>query len=445
MLSTILFCSEMVWLTDEFLQDIPKTDLHVHLDGSLRLKSLIELAQEQKVELPSFVESELHEGIFSGKFSNLVEYLAGFQYTCAVMRTPDAVERIAYEFACDNYDEGVRYFEVRYAPQLHASVNASDNFGMREVIHAVYRGLEKAKIEWNSTQKRLLDLEGAPEPPPYDYGIIVCALRSFPPGPYYDMLRIVHPDVSDERLSGMASSALVSTAARCRDQDGIPVVAVDIAGAEDGYPNKNHKEAFDLAHELFFNKTAHAGEGFGPESINQAIRDLHAERIGHGFHLFSTDMVSDRVRHKDPEDFINKLVKFISDRRICLEVCPTSNLGTMPGLVLRDHPVGRMIQAGVCVSINTDNRLVSQTTTCLELRKTVETFNLTPKQLKEIVINGFKRSFFHGPYPEKRKYSRKQMDFYDAVAKKHDIEGRYAAHLSGQAYESSEKTELDSK
>ena len=124
----------MTWLTDEFLLEIPKCDLHVHLDGSLRLKTLLELSKQLGVELPSDTEKGLKSTIFSGRFANLEEYLAGFGYTCAVMRMPGSLERISYEFAVDNFSEGVRYFEVRFAPQLHASVRSTDQFGMREVI-----------------------------------------------------------------------------------------------------------------------------------------------------------------------------------------------------------------------------------------------------------------------------------------------------------------------
>jgi adenosine deaminase len=143
---------------------------------------------------------------------------------------------------------------------------------------------------------------------------------------------------------------------------------------------------------------------------------------------------------EDPADFVHKLTKYVSDARICLEVCPTSNLGTMPGLQIKDHPVGRMVREGVCVTINTDNRLVSQTTTMAELRKVVDTFDLTPKQLKEIVTNGIKRSFFHGSYPQKRRYQRAYMDFYDAVAEKHNIMERYANYKKT----SSQGSEIDS-
>lgn len=282
------------WATDEFLAEIPKCDLHVHLDGSLRLKSLIELAKENSVELPSYDEDELNRTVFSGEFSCLEEYLLGFRYTCAVMTTGKAMERISYEFAMDNYAEGVRYFEVRFAPQLHA--HASENFTIRDVVFAVNEGLKRAKQESNEA---LVASGRAELEPMYDYGIIVCAMRLLPPGPYYDMLRKVHPDVELDRLAGMASEALICSAEKCRDEDGVPVVALDVAGAEDGYPNKWHAAAFDRAHDSFFNKTAHAGEGYGPESIYQAICDLHAERIGHGFHLFSTDKVSADV--KDPE------------------------------------------------------------------------------------------------------------------------------------------------
>jgi adenosine deaminase len=268
-------------------------------------------------------------------------------------------------------------------------------------------------------------------------------MRMMPPVPYYQALRGVHPDLTEEMLSSLASETLIQTAKTCRDEDKIPIVALDIAGAEDGFPNKTHTRAFDLAHKYFFNKTVHAGEGYGPESILQAVRDLHAERIGHGFHIFSWDKVSDQ---KDPQGYVKALTKHICDRRINLEVCLTSNLGTMPELTIENHPFGRMVRDGVSVSINTDNRMVSNTTTIIELRSAVRTFDLTPKMLREIVINGYKRSFYHGEYSVKRKYIRSIMDHYDAVAKKHGIPEKYAEYLANKGSGSSElTTELDTK
>lgn len=430
--------------SDEFLSEIPKADIHVHLDGSVRLTTLMELAHEQGVPLPFSDPTELQTKLFNGKFSNLGDYLKGFAITTAIMQDAVSIERISYEFAVDNYSEGVRYFEVRFAPQLHATIDPSLKFNLMEVISAVNDGLKRAKDEWNNALN-LSDPLGPPIGSPigsprddtisprnsiggptyvprYDYGIIVCAMRSFFPGMsrYYDAFFAVHSDESTEKIAGLASEILVNTALKCRDVLKIPVVAIDIAGAEDGYQAEAHSNAFEIAHSKLLCKTVHAGEGFGPESIYQAVKDLHADRIGHGYHLFSKDLIVNK-KNIDDADFINRLVKYICDRRICLEVCLSSNLDTMPDLKLGDHAFRHMLEHNVCVSLNTDNRLVSNTTMVKELRMAVDAFDLTPKKLREIVINGFKRSFFHGSYNDRRKYVRQMMNYYDSICLKHGV------------------------
>lgn len=405
-------------VSDEFLRAIPKADLHVHLDGSLRLTTLIDIAQKKGIHLPSYDPDTLRGICFNGGFRSLEQYLEGFAYTVSVMQDAESMERIAFEFAEDNFLEGVRYFEVRFAPQLHASIDPEVNFNLEQVIAAVDRGLRKAKDYYNEK----LRLEGDPFVPPYDYGIIVCAMRFFRSGmsSYYDALLALHLDEPMERVASIASEILVRCALKCKEVLGYRVVAIDIAGAENGFEATTHKEAFALAHQYLLNKTVHAGEGFGPESIFQAVRDLHAERIGHGFYLFHENMIV-LDKNKQDKHFLNRLVKYVCDRRICLEVCLTSNLDTMPTLDLRDHAMKKMLAHGVCVTLNTDNRLVSNTDSVKELRKAIDAFGLSAKQLKEIVINGFKRSFYHGSYVDRRMYVRMAIDYYDALAEKYDV------------------------
>jgi len=352
------------------------------------------------------------------------------------MRTAANLERVSYEFAEDNYNEGVRYFEVRFAPQLVASLRSHSSEGkehlnVQEVIMAVNAGLKRACVEANE-RRAAREAETFEPEPMYEYGIICCAMRSFPPCEYYDAFLEIHGDLSYERVCSLASETLVQCAIKCRDELSVPIVALDVAGAEEGFPNKVHKTAFDIAHENFLNKTVHAGEGFGPESIFQAIRDLHADRIGHGFHLFSVEKVTEGKSAEAKEEYVRKLIKHISDRRVNLEVCLTSNLGTMPGLQLKDHALKKMLEHGVSVTLNTDNRLVSDTTVSLELRKAVDTFDLTPKQLREIVVCGFKRSFFAGPYSAKRKYIRRVMDCYDAISEKHGVNDKFSDYMGSR-------------
>eukprot|EP00929_Paragymnodinium_shiwhaense_P117653 TRINITY_DN8854_c0_g1_i1.p1 TRINITY_DN8854_c0_g1~~TRINITY_DN8854_c0_g1_i1.p1 ORF type:complete len:446 (+),score=82.40 TRINITY_DN8854_c0_g1_i1:102-1439(+) len=401
--------------SEELLRKLPKADLHVHLDGSLRLSTLIELAKAQGVELPSYEEAELLKTVFKPQYKDLPDYLQGFAYTCAVMRDAASVERISYEFAVDNYTEGVRYFEVRYAPQLHASADSS--FSICDVNRAVDSGLRRARDEFNHK----LESADADEPL-YEYGIIVCAMRMIFPGMsrYYDALLAIHSHDPPEKVRSMASLALVNASIQNREE-GVPIVALDIAGAEDGFPASEHTEAFDLAQKNYISKTVHAGEGYGPESINQAVRDLHADRIGHGFHLFSGHMItSEKTLGKDKgEAFMGNLLKWVSDRRICFEVCLTSNLQTMPGLKLEDHAFQKMVNSGVAVALCTDNRLVSRTSCTEELQKAIETFQMKPKQVRDVIISGFKRSFYPGPYEERRAYVRKVTDYYDRMIAKY--------------------------
>ena len=299
---------------------------------------------------------------------------------------------------------------------------------MKQVISYVNTGLLRAKQEFNTNRQRRLENEETSPPsliePRFEYGIIVCAMRLFGPqmSRYYDALLAVHPDLSPECIASVASESLVRTAQRCRDELHIPVVGVDIAGAENGYKASNHKKAFDIAHGYFFNKTVHAGEGYGPESVFQAVRDLHAERIGHGFHMFSEDLITAPQNISNRSEYIRRLTKYLCDRRINVEVCLTSNLGTMPTLVLQDHACGRMLAAGVSVSINTDNRLMSRTNTIIELRKAVDSFHMTPAQLKGVVMNGFKRSFYHGDYMERCAYIRSVADYFDGIAEMYGMQ-----------------------
>lgn len=332
------------------------------------------------------------------------------------MQTESALERVSYEFAVDNFSENVRYFEVRFAPQLHAHVLTG--LSLEQVIASVNNGLLRAKNEFNHAREERIRNTAyvfeSPLEPRYEYAIIVCAMRLFSPGMsrYYEALMAVLPDLDYDRVACLASETLVRVAKKCRDELKLPVVAIDIAGAEAGYRASIHKQSFDLAHGYFFNKTVHAGEGYGPESIFQAVRDLHAERIGHGYHLFSQHLVEGEDNVTDPAGYVKRLTKYICDRRINLEVCLSSNLGTMPGLKLKDHAFGKMVKEGVSVSINTDNRLISSTTVTNELKLAVNNFPITPSTLKCIVITGFKRSFFPGSYLERREYVRNVIAYY---------------------------------
>jgi len=391
--------------SERLLRRLPKTDLHVHLDGSLRIGTLIELARERGVELPSATPEGLRELVFKDQYRDLPEYLQGFAYTCAVLTDAEALERAAYELALDCLDEGVRYVEVRFAPQLHVR----PGFDVAAVITAVDGGLARAKRE--HARSEAVRMRGEPA---FNYGIITCALRLFRPGfgPYYRSLFEVLDRFPSTEIYGIGSLALARSVVEARDRLGLPVVGFDLAGAEAGHPASDHVDAYQFAHRHFLKKTVHAGEAYGPESIFQAITKLHADRIGHGTHIYSANL----VKEDDPDRYVRQLVEYVSDRRITLEVCITSNLQTMPELRrVEDHPFGRMVRDKLSVTVCTDNRLVSNTSVTRELARACDAFDLGPRQLRNVIIYGFKRSFFPGNYREKRAYVRQIIDFYDGV------------------------------
>jgi len=399
-------------ITREFLEKIPKTDLHLHLDGSLRLNTLIELAKAAKVPLPSETESGLQELVFKEKYQDLPDYLRGFGLTCAVLQTPENLERVAYELAVDSMAENVRYIEVRYAPQLHIR----PGFTVEEVIECVNRGLARAQQEHNASAavKDGRDI-------PFHYGIITCAMRFFNRhmSAYYAQLFDVMPHTPAKEVMAIASLEMARAAANLAHTKGIPVVGFDLAGAEAGFPAIDHKEAYQYAHVHFLKKTVHAGEAYGPESIFQAITECHADRIGHGTFLFAADKIKDPAI-KDPEYYVRCLVEHGASRRITLEVCATSNWQTIPAITsVSEHPLRKMLEASLSVSICTDNRLVSRTSVTRELELVCSQLPVTPAQLRNIILAGFKGSFFPGPYSEKRALVRQVINRYEALEKQY--------------------------
>lgn len=402
---------------EEFLLEIPKTDLHLHLDGSIRIPTLIELARQYGVELPAYTESGLRETVFKDSYSSLGDYLEGFKYCTAVLQSEVALNRVSYELAKDNQAEGVRYMEVRFAPQLHVHQHLS----MENVLRAVNQGFARAQAEFNSKKGVAEGLE-----PPFAYGIVVCALRMFPPGAseYYEHILNVHRHSDPRRVYALASLELSHAAVQTRNTYRVPIVGIDLAGQEKGYPAVDHREAFAYAHKHFLKKTVHAGEAYGPESIFQAITELYADRIGHGTHLFDADMIKD-PEIRDPEAYVQDLAQFIADRRITLEICLTSNLQTHPELEeLANHKYRKMADQKLSTTFCTDNRTISQTTVTNELKTAIEHLGVSAQELRNSVIYGFKRSFYPGSYLEKRRYVRRIIDYYEEIEKKFGIDSK---------------------
>lgn len=323
----------------ELIQRLPKTDLHCHLDGSLRLDTVIDLAKKQRVALPTFDRGELFQMLYAGEsVTSLDEYLRAFDITLSVLQVEDALERAAYELAEDAWRENVRYLEVRYSPLLHT------RSGLRpaQVVEAVLRGLRMAKREFGIR-----------------YGLILCAIRS---------------------LSAEQSLRIAELCVAFKNRG---VVGFDLAGSEVNNPAKVHRQAFQLVIDNNINCTAHAGESFGPDSVHQAIHKCGAHRIGHGTRL---------VENGD-------LLNYVNDHRIPIEVCPTSNLQTRAASSWETHPVDFFVDYGVRVTINTDNRLMSDTTVTKELHLCHQHYGWSLQTIKEIIIAGFKSAFM--PYREK--------------------------------------------
>lgn len=396
-------------ISKEFIRKIPKTDLHLHLSGSVRLPTLIELSKKGNLELPSYEETGMREIVFKPHYNSLSEYLQGFKYTSAILQTPENLERVAFELAEDNLAEGVRYIEIRLSPQRRVS----EMMSAETIIRSVVQGVQRAQKRHNESEavRDGNDL-------PFEFGIIVCAMRSFDRnmGDYYRSLLNVASRTPKMEVYSFASLALVREAVALRNDHGLPIVGFDLAGEEAGFPAADHVAAYQFAHRHFLKKTVHAGEAYGPESIFQAITECHTDRIGHGTFLFAKKMIQDPTI-SNPEKYIEGLVDYIGSRRINLEVCITSNLQTSPEIQsVEDHPVGEMLKNRLSVSICTDNRLLCNTSVSRELELLVEHFDISDHLFRSIVIGGFKGNFFGGSYTDKRAYVWKAIDIYDKLA-----------------------------
>ncbi len=329
-------------VTEELLKALPKADLHCHLDGSMRLRTILELAEQQRIKLPANTEEGLAKTIHMGEVcKSLEDYLVAFDVTLSVLQTEEALFRAAHELAADAAEENVRYLEVRYSPALHQQKGLK----MTTVIDAVLEGLRLAKRETG-----------------IKCGVIVCGIRH------------INPQTS-VRL------AELSVAYKNRG-----VIGFDLAGAEVNFPAKDHKDAFQLILKNNVNCTAHAGEAYGPESIAQAIHYLGAHRIGHG------------TRLREDGDLLN----YVNDHRIPLEVCLQSNVQTGAVPSLASHPLKFYFDYGLRVTINTDNRLITDTTVTEELFLAHKELGLTLDDLTTIIVSGFKSAFL--PFREKQDF-----------------------------------------
>ena len=325
------------------IRELPKVLLHEHLDGGLRPSTVIELAAEHGyAELPTTDPTDLaawfHRGAQRG---NLPEYLEGFQHTTGVMQSADALERVAFEFIEDMFEDGVVYTEVRFAPVYHTGHGLTQD----EVVAAVIRGLKRGERHYG-----------------VQWGLIICAMRHM-----------------------RNSLEAAELAIRCRDAG---VVGFDLAGGEDGFPPKKHVEAFQAIERANFYITIHAGEAYGPESIWQALQYCGAHRLGH-----ATRLRDDIELFPDDTMKLGRLAQYVLDRRIPLEMCLLSNLHTGACSSLEDHPFGMFFRRGFRVCLNTDDRLMSDTTMTRETTLATELFDLSLAELEILSLNAIKSAF----------------------------------------------------
>ena len=320
-------------ISDSLLKKLPKVELHCHLDGSLRVETILDLARRHNVSLPSSDASGLTKILSIGKKrGTLEEYITRFDITLSVMQTRDSLKRIAYELIEDVAAENIRYIEIRYSPILHTS----NGMTLEEAIFSVRDGLKKGEKDFGVRS-----------------GIIVCGIR---------------------HISPEASLKLADLCVRFKNKG---VVGFDLAGAEENFPAKDHREAFYMILNHNINATIHAGEAFGPTSIHQAIHYCGAHRIGHG------------TRLKENKD----LMRYVNNHRIPLEICLTSNWHTFSVRSLKHHPMRYYYDQGIRVTLNTDNRLMSNTTLTKEFGLARDLFGFTLHDFREVTIVAMKSAF----------------------------------------------------
>lgn len=326
-------------LTRELIARLPKAELHVHLDGSLRPTTMVDLARRAGVELPSYDADTLARFMVADHVANLEEYLHRFDLTIALLQDPEAIERVAYEMIEDAARDNYRYLEIRYCPRL----STRGGLTMDQVIDAELRGLARGEADFGIPSR-----------------VINCSLR------HYD------PSVS-------AEIARHSVAARDRG-----VVAFDLAGGEAGRPPAVHREAFDIAATGCLGITVHAGEAAGADSIAEAVHCCHANRIGHGTRLY-----------EDPV-----LLEYIRDRRILIEANITSNLQTHAVPRASAHPVRSYFDAGIPVTLSTDSWLISGVTLTDEYWLAHTELGFTREEIDRMILDGFAHAFL--PWPERQ-------------------------------------------
>ncbi|MCT2536346.1 adenosine deaminase [Aquibacillus koreensis] len=328
---------------ENIIEKLPKVDLHVHLDGSVKPETVFDLALDQGITLPTNNIKELSGYLkIEGDCDSLIEYLQKFDFVSQVLHTKEALERVAYEVVEQAYEENCKYIEVRFGPQLHTNKGLS----LEEVIYSVIKGLKRGEKRYG-----------------VQANVIACCLR--------------HHSTEENKEVIRAASAF----------HGKGLVGVDLAGDEATYPAHLFREVFELAKQKAIPVTIHAGEAAGPENIREAITNLGASRIGHG------------VRLKDDPELLN----YVLENCIPLEMCPISNIQTKASASWDRYPIRYYFDRGLMITVNTDNMTVSNTCLTKELLILVEKFDFTLMEIGQVIMNSIDASFLDARAKKKLK------------------------------------------
>ncbi len=331
----------------EFIQKLPKVELHLHLDGALRPGTILEAARKVGHKLPADNEEELKKYVcVSPDCNSLAEFLKCFEVFYPVLMDPEVMSRVAYEVCEDCHKQNIKYCEIRFAPILQAK----GKYSMEEILNGVLDGLKRAHYEF-----------GIINP------LILCCMRSEDPQTSIETVELAHKYRDSYRSRA--------------------IVGIDLAGDEEHFPASPHKEAFELARKYGFSITVHAGEAGPPENIKEAIEELGASRIGHGIQI---------VKDKN-------LYKFVKEKQIPFEVCITSNVHTAVVKDYASHPFPQMYKDGLNVTINTDDPGISNITLSDEYFLLYERYGFSVDDIIKIIFNGIESSFTTEERKEKLK------------------------------------------
>ncbi len=359
--------------TDVIVESLPKISLHDHLDGGVRPSTIVDLATAGGITIPSSTTDQLNEWVRANADSgNLVDYLATFEVTLSVMQTADNLERIAREFVEDLIADGVVYAEVRWAPELHLTAGLT----MRDAVEAVQRGIAVAVDAGRSADSAIQVAQ------------LLCAMRQA------------------DNADSVAELAI--------DYRGRGVVGFDIAGPEIGFPAARLASAFAKLDAAWVPRTVHAGEADGVDSIEGALLDGRALRLGHGVRI--TDDLTITESGTAQHVVMGSLAEWVRDRRIALEICPTSNVHTNAfarfGQTIGDHPFDLLYQLGFAVTVNTDNRLMSGTSLSREIANLAEVFGYDLNDVLEWQLNAITAAFL--PSDERDELSEFMLAAYSS-------------------------------